>query len=161
MTAIDTDYLVVGAGAAGMAFADSLIAESDADIRRCYPVMKELRPHIAGAGELVARVRRMQADAAWRLIYVEDAGEPVATAGFRILDFLHSGLTLYVDDLVALEGHRGSGVAEALMRWMEDCARQAGCETFSLDSGTHRLPAHRFYHRLKLGISSFHFQKKL
>jgi hypothetical protein len=29
---IDTDYLVVGAGAAGMAFADALIAESDADV---------------------------------------------------------------------------------------------------------------------------------
>jgi NAD(P)-binding Rossmann-like domain len=32
MTTIDTDYLVVGAGAAGMAFADSLVAESDADV---------------------------------------------------------------------------------------------------------------------------------
>jgi hypothetical protein len=32
MTMIDTDYLIVGAGAAGMAFADSLIAESDADL---------------------------------------------------------------------------------------------------------------------------------
>jgi NAD(P)-binding Rossmann-like domain len=32
MTTIDTDYLIVGAGAAGMAFADSLIAESDADV---------------------------------------------------------------------------------------------------------------------------------
>ncbi len=32
MTMIDTDYLIVGAGAAGMAFADSLIAESDADV---------------------------------------------------------------------------------------------------------------------------------
>jgi hypothetical protein len=32
MTAIDTDYLIIGAGAAGMAFADSLIAESDADV---------------------------------------------------------------------------------------------------------------------------------
>lgn len=29
---IDTDYLVVGAGAAGLAFADALIAESDADV---------------------------------------------------------------------------------------------------------------------------------
>jgi NAD(P)-binding Rossmann-like domain len=29
---IDTDYLIVGAGAAGMAFADSLIADSDADV---------------------------------------------------------------------------------------------------------------------------------
>lgn len=31
MTTIDTDYLIVGAGAAGLAFADALIAESDAD----------------------------------------------------------------------------------------------------------------------------------
>jgi hypothetical protein len=31
-TTIDTDYLIVGAGAAGMAFADALIAESDADV---------------------------------------------------------------------------------------------------------------------------------
>jgi hypothetical protein len=32
MGVIETDYLVVGAGAAGMAFTDSLIAESDADV---------------------------------------------------------------------------------------------------------------------------------
>jgi hypothetical protein len=32
MGAIETDYLVIGAGAAGMAFTDSLIAESDADV---------------------------------------------------------------------------------------------------------------------------------
>jgi cation diffusion facilitator CzcD-associated flavoprotein CzcO len=29
---IETDYLVVGAGAAGLAFADALIADSDADV---------------------------------------------------------------------------------------------------------------------------------
>jgi hypothetical protein len=32
MSTIETDYLIVGAGASGMAFADSLIAESDADV---------------------------------------------------------------------------------------------------------------------------------
>lgn len=32
MTAIDTDYLIVGAGAAGMAFADALIAECGSDV---------------------------------------------------------------------------------------------------------------------------------
>jgi hypothetical protein len=32
MTEIETDYLVVGAGAAGMAFADALIAECDTDV---------------------------------------------------------------------------------------------------------------------------------
>lgn len=41
MTMIETDYLVVGAGAVGMAFADALIAEADADVvivdRRHHP----------------------------------------------------------------------------------------------------------------------------
>ena len=32
MTTLTTDYLVIGAGAAGMAFTDSLIADSDADV---------------------------------------------------------------------------------------------------------------------------------
>jgi hypothetical protein len=44
---------------------------------------------------------------------------------------------------------------------MEAHARVEGCAEFHLDSGTHRLAAHRFYHRLGLGIASFHFQKKL
>ena len=137
------------------------LAETDADIRRCHAVMKELRPHIKTADDLLTRVRRMQTEAGWRLIYIEDKGAPVAAAGFRVLELLYSGRTLYVDDLIALESYRGTGVAEALMRHMEDIARAEGCETFSLDSGTHRLPAHRFYHRMKMGITAFHFAKTL
>ena len=136
-------------------------ALTDADIARVYQVMRELRPHIASEDEFLARVRRQQAQSGWRLIYVEDNGAPVAAAGFRISEWLAWGKALYVDDLICLESHRGKGFAEALMRWMEDLARTEGCGEFHLDSGTHRLAAHRFYHRLKLGIASFHFQKKL
>ena len=32
MTEIETDYLIVGSGAMGMAFADTLLTESDADM---------------------------------------------------------------------------------------------------------------------------------
>ena len=136
-------------------------ALTDADIARVYPVMRELRPHIDSADGFLARVRRQQAGSAWRLIYVEDAGAPVAAAGFRISEWLAWGKALYVDDLICLESHRGQGFAEALMRWMEELARAEGCVQFHLDSGTHRLGAHRFYHRLKLAITSFHFQKTL
>jgi GNAT superfamily N-acetyltransferase len=136
-------------------------ADTDADISRVYPVIRELRPHVASAGEFLARVRRQQAGSGWRLIYVEDADTPVAAAGFRISEWLAWGKALYVDDLICLESHRGKGFAEALMLWMEDLARTEGCAQFHLDSGTHRLGAHRFYHRLKLAITSFHFQKTL
>jgi GNAT superfamily N-acetyltransferase len=136
-------------------------AQSDADFRRCFPVIQVLRPHIASADEFLARARRQQAQSGWRLIFVEDAGAPVACASFRISEWLAWGRAFYVDDLIVLESHRGKGFAEALMRWMEDLAVRDGCEQFHLDSGTHRLPAHRFYHRLGLGITSFHFQKKI
>lgn len=136
-------------------------ATTDSDILRLFPVMKELRPHIASAEELLARVRRQMKNHGYRLIYVEDGGAPVAAAGFRFTEYLFSGPILYVDDLICLESHRGKGFAEALMRWMEELARSRGCEQFHLNSGTHRLAAHRLYHRLGLVITSFHFVKKL
>ena len=43
MAVIETDYLVIGAGAAGMAFTDSLITDSDADV-----VMVERRDRPGG-----------------------------------------------------------------------------------------------------------------
>jgi GNAT superfamily N-acetyltransferase len=136
-------------------------ATTDADFRRVFPVVHVLRPHVQSADDLLARARRQQKQSGWRLIYVEDRGEPVAIASFRISEWLAWGRALYVDDLVALESHRGKGYAEALMHWMEELARRENCAEFHLDSGTHRLGAHRFYHRLKLTITSFHFSKRL
>ena len=136
-------------------------AATAGDMARLYPVIRVLRPHIVSADELAARAERQRKQSDWRLIYVEDKGEPVAVASFRISEWLAWGKALYVDDLVALESHRGKGYAEALMRWMEALAKREGCAEFHLDSGTHRLGAHRFYHRLKLSITSFHFSKRL
>ncbi|MGA9793997.1 MAG: GNAT family N-acetyltransferase [Rhizomicrobium sp.] len=136
-------------------------ATTDADIARVYPVMRELRPHIKTEAEFVERVTRQMRECGYRLISVKDAGTPVAAAGFRFTEYLFSGKILYVDDLICLESHRGKGFAEALMRWMEDLARKEGSAQFHLDSGTHRVPAHKFYYRLKLAITSFHFVKPL
>jgi GNAT superfamily N-acetyltransferase len=97
----------------------------------------------------------------WRLAYVEDADDVAAVAGFRLLDCLATGKTLYVDDLVTREDRRSHGFGEVLMRWLEDRAIKAGCQTFSLDSGTHRAGAHKFYFRMGMTIPSFHFAKKL
>jgi GNAT superfamily N-acetyltransferase len=136
-------------------------AETGDDIARLFPVIRELRPKLKDAAELVARVQR-QRDQGYRLIYVtDDAGEPVACAGFRLIEFLYAGRSLYVDDLICLEAWRGGGYAKALMRWMEQFARDEGCETFHLDSGTQRQRAHHFYFREGMSITSFHFVKQL
>jgi GNAT superfamily N-acetyltransferase len=136
-------------------------ATTDADIARCFAVMRQLRPHLKDEADFIARCRAQMAEAGWTLIYVEDGDAVAAVSGFRIQHMLHSGKTLYVDDLVTAEDKRGRRFGEVLMAWMEQTARDAGCETFSLDSGTQRTGAHKFYFRMGLPITSFHFAKKL
>ena len=137
------------------------VATTDDEIARCFAVMRELRPHLADEAELVRRAKHQMAHDHWTLIYVEDAGEVAAVSGFRIQDYLHSGKTLYVDDLVTAEAKRSKGFGETLLSWMQDHARAQGCQTFSLDSGTHRTGAHKFYFREGLVVTSFHFAKTL
>ena len=137
------------------------LADSDADLRRCFPVIQQLRPHFEQEETFVTQARRQMTKEQWRLAYVEESGEIVALAGFRLLECLATGKTLYVDDLVTREDRRSKGHGEILMRWLEERARKAGCQTFSLDSGTHRTSAHRFYFRMGMVIPSFHFAKKL
>ena len=48
-----------------------------------------------------------------------------------------------------------------MLDWLQNYAREEGCETFSLDSGTHRQEAHAFYFRERMRVTSFHFAKKL
>ena len=140
---------------------DVKVAASDADIGRCYAVMHQLRPHLKDEAEFIRRCRQQMAEDHFSLIYVEDGGAVAAVSGFRIQNFLHSGKTLYVDDLVTNEASRSKGFGETLLAWMENHAREQGCQTFSLDSGTQRTGAHKFYFRQGLPITSFHFAKKL
>jgi len=37
-------------------------AESDADLLACFPLMRQLRPHLASPEDFVARVRRQAAE---------------------------------------------------------------------------------------------------
>jgi GNAT superfamily N-acetyltransferase len=135
------------------------LAETAAEIARCYAVMSQLRPHIVEA-EFVARVEA-QRKQGFQLAYGEDGGEVVVVAGFRVTEILATGRTMYVDDLVTDGARRSRGYGKAMLAWLEAMARAQGCETFSLDSGTHRQEAHAFYFREGMRVTSFHFAKKL
>jgi GNAT superfamily N-acetyltransferase len=129
-------------------------------IARCFAVMRTLRPALTSAEEFVARVRQQQAEG-FQLAFLERAGEVVTVAGFRVQHMLVSGLTLYVDDLVTGEAVRSQGNGKTMLDWLIARAREQGCETFSLDSGTQRREAHAFYFREDMRISSFHFMLSL
>jgi GNAT superfamily N-acetyltransferase len=131
-------------------------ATTDADIRQCFPVMTQLRPHLR-PGEFVSRIRRQQHAGGYRLLFVEENGDVLAVAGFRVLEGLAWGRYLYVDDLVrdAAAGPRGLG--SLLFDRLLTEARNLDCDQFHLDSGVQRFDAHRFYLHKGLDISSHHF----
>jgi GNAT superfamily N-acetyltransferase len=135
------------------------IATTPDEIDRCFAVMSQLRPLLI-ANEFAERVLAQQAEG-YQLVSLEYEGAVVSVAGFRMQNMLSSGKTLYVDDLVTDAGVRSQGHGEAMLQWLIALARDAGCDTFSLDSGTQRQEAHAFYLRQRMRITSFHFSLHL
>ena len=135
------------------------LAETEADIARCYPVMVELRPHLS-ASEFASRVRKQQGTG-FELAYLEEAGEVRAVTGFRYLETLAWGKILYVDDLVAAPAQRSRGHGGQLFDWLVAQAKQNNCDEFHLDSGVQRFGAHRFYLTRRMDIICHHFALKL
>ena len=120
-----------------------LFAETDEEVRRCAPALIALRPHLT-AEEIVAGVRAQRVQG-YRLAYREQDGAVVSAAGFRPMNTLSWGKTLYIDDLTTLPEARGKGHAGALLGGILELARAEGCGAVHLDSGYARHDAHRLY----------------
>ncbi len=136
------------------------LVTTEAEMARCFPVLKELRPKLTGVEDLLAQLRTMLAEGA-EVAALEQDGEITTVACFRIRSMLVSGITMYVDDLVTAERFRSLGHGKAMVEWLMGYARERGCATFSLDSGTFRQEAHAFYFREGMRVTSFHFERKL
>ena len=136
------------------------VAKTADDIRKCFPVMRELRAHIIEEDDFVKRVLGQQAQG-YQLAFLEAEGSVRAVAGYRLLDSLFSGKNIYVDDLVTLAADRSHGYGGQLIDWLIDQARANRCETLELDSGVQRFDAHRFYFSKRMSISSYHFRIKI
>lgn len=131
------------------------LAVTPEDIAACFPVMSELRPHL-DEDAFPTRVQAMM-KAGFELAAGENEGRIVAVAGFRVFDSLFAGRTLHVDDLVTTSDTRSQGHGAAMLAWLKAQARERNCEHLSLDSGTQRKAAHRFYLREGFDIVGFHF----
>ncbi len=121
-------------------------AESEDDIASCFPVMRELRPHLSNAQELVQRVSRMR-DQGYRLVAAKRVGALVDLAGYRLQDLLAYGPFIYVDDLVVTEAERGSRLGAKLLDEVGHIGRERGCERLVLDTAIDNTLGQRFYFR--------------
>ncbi len=121
-------------------------AESDSDIRACFPMMRVLRPHLADADTFLARVRS-QAAASYRILAAWAGDAPIGLAGYRWQENLIRGRFCYVDDLVVGETARRGGVGARLLDGVADAARAEGLEFLVLDTAIDNALGQRFYFR--------------
>ena len=133
---------------------------TDEDILAARGVMRQLRPQIAEA-DYLSTVRRMMQTDGYLQAAVFDGDAVVAVAGYRFMEMLFAGKTLYVDDLNTDEARRSRGYGKALMDWLKREARERGCVQLQLDSGVQREQTHRFYFREGLTINCYHFRVDL
>lgn len=140
------------------------IARTEAEIRRCLPALLALRPHLTEE-QALERIQQQQATDQFSVAFVDTGADGPAPAaiGYRIMNLLFSGKTLYIDDLSTLPDQRGKGYAGQLLDFVIDQARQMGCVAVTLDSGhsPQRYDAHRLYLNKRFNIVSHHFALKL
>ena len=129
---------------------------TDEEILAVHEVMHQLRPNIR-RDEFLATVKRMRETDGYQLAAVYDEGTFRAVAGYRVIEMLWCGKTLYVDDLNTDERFRSKGYGKVLLDWLKNEARAQGCDELHLDSGVQREQAHRFYFREGLTIKAYHF----
>ncbi|GGS22530.1 N-acetyltransferase GCN5 [Streptomyces nojiriensis] len=124
------------------------------------PVLLELRPHLSE--ELFLGILTEAHGQGLRFTAAYDAdGACVGAAGWRVVVNTAAVRSLYVDDLVTAAAARSTGVGHALLAHLEQHALAAGCTALTLESGTQRTDAHRFYFRERMSVTAFGFEKPL
>lgn len=136
------------------------IAETDAEIDRCYPVMAELRKNL-GRTEFVERVKRQKELYGFEIAFVEDDLDIKAVAGIRIAEWLAGGKYLEIEDLVTARDARSGGFGGELFDWIVDLAKTENCSQVRLVSSVCRFGAHRFYLRKRMNIEAHYFSMSL
>lgn len=134
------------------------IAETDEEIKNCYRVMSELRPHLS-LENFVAQVKRQIEKSNFQLVYLAE-NEIKAVAGIRLAEWLAGGKSLEIEDLVSTENERSKGFGGELFDWLVEYAKRENCDQIKLVSHVTRFGAHKFYLNKGMKIEAHYFSLK-
>lgn len=134
--------------------------ETEEQLLKCYPALKELRPNLPEGFPYLMIMKTMISEGV-KVAMLEAENAVPTVSCFRIAHYLYRGKNLYIDDLVTLPEFRKKGYSSAMLKWIKEYAVQQDCDTIHLDSGPQRNDAHRLYLNSGFTISSLHFSMKL
>ena len=116
------------------------------DLDRCYPILKELRTQLTLEEYLQIYTQSHQSDG-YEIAAIESQGEIMAIMGYRVLFDYVRGKHLYIDDLVTSEKARSQGLGAELLKFAEGVAKELGCSSLRLCTGTENERGMKFYER--------------
>jgi ribosomal protein S18 acetylase RimI-like enzyme len=135
------------------------IAKEKADLERCYPVMRQLRPHLS-LSEYLTIYEQAQKHDGYEIVALENEGTVMAVMGYRILYDFVRGKHVYIDDLVSSEEARSLGLGARLLKHAEEMAIQHQCKSLRLCTGLENEGGIRFYKKNGWTQRSYAFTKK-
>lgn len=116
------------------------------NLERCYPIMKELRPHLSIEIFFSIYEQSHESDG-YEMVAIEMDNEIIAVMGYRFLTDYVRGKHVYIDDLVSTEKVRSQGLGAELLKFAEDIARKNNCKTLRLCTGIENERGVQFYDR--------------
>ena len=132
------------------------IAQNNDEVRKCYAVMAELRPHFKTENEFLVQVKRQMSRSNFQLVYLEE-NDVKAVSGIRLGEWLGGGKYLEIEDLVATEKERSKGFGGELFDWIVEYASRENCHQIKLVSDVKRFAAHKFYLNKGMIIEAHYF----
>lgn len=136
------------------------IARTRTDLERCFPIMKELRPHLNLKDFFTIYEKAHQMDG-YEIIGIKEGPQIVAIMGYRTLYDYVRGKYIYIDDLVSSEKMRSKGYGARLLQYAEEAACEQGCATLRLCTGLDNEGGIKFYEKNGWVKRSFAYVKKL
>ncbi|KIO77008.1 hypothetical protein TH53_11600 [Pedobacter lusitanus] len=127
------------------------------DLSAFWTILSTFRTNLSN--ETYKEVVSEMMEDGFHLIYILDNLEIAAFAGYRYVQKLFTGKTIYIDDLFTLPTYRGKGYAASLLKYIHEEAEATGMNKVELDSGPTRNDAHRLYLNSGYIISSMHFSR--
>jgi ribosomal protein S18 acetylase RimI-like enzyme len=130
------------------------------ELERCYPVMKELRPHLSFE-EYVSIYNESHIADKFEIVAIEQNDQIVAVMSYRFLSDYVRGKHVYIDDLVTTENVRSQGLGAELLKYAEGIAQNNNCKSLRLCTGIENEKGIKFYDRNGWTKRAFAYTKKL
>lgn len=133
---------------------------TEVEIQQCWEVISLLRPHLDKTNWLNI-ILEMMRNEKYSIAVIEDNNQFVAFAGYRIMNSLHSGHIIYIDDLCTLQSHRGKGLASQLLDYIENIALSKNLDAVVLDTDFHNNTAQKVYFKSGFKLVAVHLAHQL